>query len=47
MISQTDLIKDQLLTLEAELDEVVENEDYAIAEKIKQKITELKTKYGL
>ena len=47
MITKTDLIKDQLVKLEAELNEVVENEDYVIAEKIKQKITKLKTKYGL
>jgi hypothetical protein len=47
MITKTDLIKDQLVKLELELDEAVVNEYYYIAEKIKQKITELKTKYGL
>ena len=47
MISQTDLIKDQLLKLEAELDEAVANEDYNMAEKIKQKLINLKTKYKL
>ena len=47
MITKTDLIKDQLVKLELELDEAVVNEDYYIAEKIKQKITKLKTKYGL
>ena len=47
MITKTDLIKDQLVNLELELDEAVVNEDYYMAEKIKQKITKLKTKYGL
>ena len=47
MISQTDLIKDQLLKLEAELDEAVTKEDYSVAEKIKQKLIQLKTKYKL
>ena len=47
MITKTDLIKDQLVKLELELDEAVVNEDYYMAEKIKQKITKLKTKYGL
>jgi protein-arginine kinase activator protein McsA len=47
IITKTDLIKDQLVKLELELDEAVVNEDYYMAEKIKQKITELKTKYGL
>ena len=47
IISQTDLIKDQLIKLELELDEAVVNEDYYMAEKIKQKIVELKTKYKL
>lgn len=47
MISQTDLIKDQLLKLEAELDEAVAKEDYNMAEKIKQKLINLKTKYKL
>jgi protein-arginine kinase activator protein McsA len=47
IISQTDLIKDQLIKLELELDEAVVNEDYYMAEKIKQKILELKTKYKL
>ena len=47
MISQTDLIKDQLIKLELELDEAVVNEDYNLAEKIKQKITHLKSKYEL
>jgi protein-arginine kinase activator protein McsA len=47
MISQTDLIKDQLLKLEAELDEAVAKEDYSMAEKIKQKLIQLKTKYKL
>jgi protein-arginine kinase activator protein McsA len=47
MISQTDLIKDQLLKLEAELDEAVAKEDYSVAEKIKQKLIQLKTKYKL
>jgi len=47
IISQTDLIKDQLVKLELELDEAVVNEDYYMAEKIKQKIVELKTKYKL
>lgn len=47
IISQTDLIKDQLLKLEAELDEAVAKEDYNMAEKIKQKLINLKTKYKL
>ena len=47
MISQTDLIKDQLLKLEAELDEAVAEEDYNMAEKIKQKLINLKAKYKL
>lgn len=47
IITKTDLIKDQLVKLELELDEAVVNEDYYMAEKIKQKITKLKTKYGL
>ena len=47
MITKTDLIKDQLVKLELELDEAVVNEDYYMAEKIKQKIVELKTKYKL
>lgn len=47
MISQTDLIKDQLLKLEAELDEAVAKEDYNAAQKIKQKLVQLKTKYKL
>jgi protein-arginine kinase activator protein McsA len=47
MISQTDLIKDQLLKLEAELDEAVAKEDYSVAETIKQKLIQLKTKYKL
>jgi len=47
MISQTDLIKDQLFKLEAELDEAVAKEDYSVAEKIKQKLMQLKTKYKL
>ena len=47
MITKTDIIKDQLVKLELELDEAVVNEDYYMAEKIKQKITKLKTKYGL
>ena len=47
MISSTDLIKDQLIKLELELDEAVAKEDYNMAEKIKQKITHLKSKYGL
>ena len=47
MISQTDLIKDQLIKLEAELDEAVDKEDYNMAEKIKQKLINLKTKYKL
>ena len=47
MITKTDLIKDQLVKLELELDEAVVNEDYYMAEKIKQKILELKTKYKL
>jgi len=47
MITKTDLIKDQLIKLELELDEAVVNEDYYMAEKIKQKILELKTKYKL
>ena len=47
IITKTDLIKDQLVKLELELDEAAVNEDYYMAEKIKQKITELKTKYGL
>lgn len=47
MITKTDIIKDQLIKLELELDEAVVNEDYYMAEKIKQKILELKTKYKL
>jgi protein-arginine kinase activator protein McsA len=47
MISQTDLIKDQLIKLELELDEAVVNEDYNMAEKIKQKLIQLKAKYKL
>jgi protein-arginine kinase activator protein McsA len=47
MISQTDLIKDQLVKLELELDEAIVNEDYNMAEKIKQKLIQLKAKYDL
>ncbi len=47
MISQTDLIKDQLIKLNLELDEAVSGEDYSMAEKINQKIIELREKYDL
>ena len=47
MISQTDLIKDQLIKLNLELDEAVSGEDYSMAEKINHKIIELREKYDL
>ena len=47
MTTPQEVIKDQLIKLELELDEAVVNEDYNMAEKIKQKLIQLKAKYGL
>jgi protein-arginine kinase activator protein McsA len=47
MTTPQEMIKEQLIKLELELDEAVVNEDYNMAEKIKQKLIQLKAKYGL
>jgi protein-arginine kinase activator protein McsA len=47
MTTPQEMIKDQLIKLELELDEAVANEDYNMAEKIKQKLIQLKAKYKL
>ena len=47
MTTPQEMIKEQLIKLELELDEAVVDEDYNMAEKIKQKLIQLKAKYGL
>ncbi len=47
MTTPKELIKDQLLKLEHELDVFVAMEDYTKAQETKDKIKDLKSKYGL
>ena len=47
MTTPKELIKDQILKLEHELEVFVTAEDYTKAQKTKDKIKDLKSKYGL
>jgi protein-arginine kinase activator protein McsA len=47
MTTSKELIKDQILKLEHELEVFVTAEDYTKAQKTKDKIKDLKSKYGL